>query len=413
LSVPKRKFVRDIIYGILASKSVQLASIGRSLKEKIDLKKTCERLTRNLAAISHLEQRQIMKTHALSLERRVEKYTPVIIDHTDLSKTYAKKMEGLSYVWDGSQKKAHRQGYCICEAAVLDKNSQVPVSVYTDLYSYKSASFLSTNDHLFQAFQFLQDCYGNKGIYTMDRGMDDKKVYSYLDQQGLFFSVRMVGNRHVLTKALKDKENAGPVFVKDLAQNYKGRYSVSFKAKNGKTRQIYYSAVPVQLPALPERWFCLIIVKGYSHKPLLLLTNPDSMDKDVLLHFIMAYIARWNIEEIFRYRKVCTKLEAIQVRSLKRIIVLNLLAMLASAYTAIICLSQAHRHLFDFIFLESRRERQRASPFPKYAMADGIYTIFFRLGTGIKNLLPLRQKKPPLQQLVFPQVLQLRTFLIC
>ena len=32
LKVPKRKFIRDMIYGILASKAVQLASIGRSLK---------------------------------------------------------------------------------------------------------------------------------------------------------------------------------------------------------------------------------------------------------------------------------------------------------------------------------------------------------------------------------------------
>jgi len=37
LKVPKRKFVRDMIYGILASKSVQLASIGRSLNESIGL----------------------------------------------------------------------------------------------------------------------------------------------------------------------------------------------------------------------------------------------------------------------------------------------------------------------------------------------------------------------------------------
>ena len=32
LSLPKRKFVRDMVLGILAAKSVQLASISRSLQ---------------------------------------------------------------------------------------------------------------------------------------------------------------------------------------------------------------------------------------------------------------------------------------------------------------------------------------------------------------------------------------------
>ena len=56
--MPKRKFVRDMVLVILAAKSVQLASISRSLQEPIDLKKTQERLSRNLSSLSNADYTQ-------------------------------------------------------------------------------------------------------------------------------------------------------------------------------------------------------------------------------------------------------------------------------------------------------------------------------------------------------------------
>ena len=45
---PVMKFICDMIYGILASKSCLLSEIGRNLNEKISLRKTVTRLSRNL-----------------------------------------------------------------------------------------------------------------------------------------------------------------------------------------------------------------------------------------------------------------------------------------------------------------------------------------------------------------------------
>ena len=47
-SRPVMKFICNMIYGILASKSCLLSEIGRNLNEKIPLKKTVTRLSRNL-----------------------------------------------------------------------------------------------------------------------------------------------------------------------------------------------------------------------------------------------------------------------------------------------------------------------------------------------------------------------------
>jgi hypothetical protein len=95
-----------MIFGILSSKSVQLASIIRSLHESIDLKKTQERLSRNLQSFSNADYTDVLIELASSFRSKVGRFTTVIIDHADISKTYARKMEGLAYVWDGSRKAA-------------------------------------------------------------------------------------------------------------------------------------------------------------------------------------------------------------------------------------------------------------------------------------------------------------------
>ena len=48
LSLPDYKFIRQIQYGILTSKHIHLNKIGSVLQESISLKKTTERLSRNL-----------------------------------------------------------------------------------------------------------------------------------------------------------------------------------------------------------------------------------------------------------------------------------------------------------------------------------------------------------------------------
>ena len=47
-SRPVRKFVTDMVYGLIAGKSSHLTEVARNLNEDIKLDKTVERLSRNL-----------------------------------------------------------------------------------------------------------------------------------------------------------------------------------------------------------------------------------------------------------------------------------------------------------------------------------------------------------------------------
>ena len=91
LKRPQGKFVHQMVYGILAGNKVHLSEIARSLKENITLKKTIDRLSRNLNAF---EDRDSLMHNYLNLVKRHVKddYAVIIIDNSDIAKPASKKM---------------------------------------------------------------------------------------------------------------------------------------------------------------------------------------------------------------------------------------------------------------------------------------------------------------------------------
>ena len=67
LKRPQQKFVHQMVYGILAGNKLHLSEIARSLKENITLKKTIDRLSRNLGAF---DGKQVVMQDYLSLVKQ-------------------------------------------------------------------------------------------------------------------------------------------------------------------------------------------------------------------------------------------------------------------------------------------------------------------------------------------------------
>src|SRR4030042_3789911 len=97
-----RRFVLEMIYGIQARQSVRLTEIGRALGEKIAIRKTEYRLCRQL------ERAELWDRVTDSLCRlaapQIKETTLLVLDISDISKKYAKKMEYLGMVREGSEK---------------------------------------------------------------------------------------------------------------------------------------------------------------------------------------------------------------------------------------------------------------------------------------------------------------------
>ena len=122
LKRPQSKFLLQMIYGILAGNKLHLSEIARSLNENITLKKTIDRLSRNLSAFK--EKETVMKNYISEVKKQInEENAVIVIDNSDITKPCSPKMEAISDVHDGSTGEI-RKGYFTVETAVLSQNEK-------------------------------------------------------------------------------------------------------------------------------------------------------------------------------------------------------------------------------------------------------------------------------------------------
>jgi len=98
---PKQKLIKEIFYGIQASKDVKLSNIARTLKEQQALIKTEDRLSRNLDDEDFTDR--INDEICRLAVPKITDDMVIAIDPGDIRKKYAKKMEFLGKVYDGKE----------------------------------------------------------------------------------------------------------------------------------------------------------------------------------------------------------------------------------------------------------------------------------------------------------------------
>ena len=127
---PVARFIGDMMYGIMAEKDVKLTSVVRALKEKISPKKVEDRLSRMLS--SEGLERDLHDVIAAEGAAKVRRDTLIILDPSDVQKPYAKKMEHLAKVWDGSRGEVgDNLGYWGCMAVACESGGRRPIPLHS------------------------------------------------------------------------------------------------------------------------------------------------------------------------------------------------------------------------------------------------------------------------------------------
>lgn len=391
LPKPKRKLVKDLIYGIQAAKDIKLSCVSRSLNEPIPLIKTENRLSRNLDDRDFTEviNREICRLgSAKVLDDMV-----IAIDPGDIRKRHAAKMECLCKIHDGSEHEIG-EGYWLAKAVAADIEHKKVIPLFLEAYSQEAKDFKSENDQLFKVIEMVGAHLGNKGVYAIDRGGDRGKLYEkFLEKKKeKRFVIRLAQKRDLIHKGIRKNCR---VLASALPCPHE---TVIIKYENGKEEKttVFYNALPVRLPEYEYPLF-LVVVKGFGKAPMMLLTScPVNLkQKESVWRIVEIYLTRWKCDESFRYIKQCYNLEDIRVRhytSIRNTVVL----ILAVAYFAAVYLGDNLRFkmLVERIYLVSKRFFG-VPTFFNYAIADGLYNLFFADKTGVDHV--LKSKKPEFQ----------------
>ena len=376
LSRPKLKFITQMIYGLINSQTVILSDIARSLKEDILLKKTIDRLSRNLKKFD--AQDKIKENYLKEVKPHINDNTVFCCDKSDIVKPYSKKLEALDRVRDGSKNETEK-GYDTFEIAALTDNKELPIGVYSHIYSSLEDGFKSQNIETIKGLDFVEKHFGKKGIYALDRGYDANFFYKYFSNGNKDFVIRSKGNRNVIYKGKS-------LNIEKVANLYKGKYSYEYTNQKNKRKKLKFSYAPIKLPAIPDKNLTMVIIRGHGKRPTMLITNVKPKAKKLTLAILKVYIKRWKIEEYFRFKKQQFDLENIRVQSLQSIRNLDLILTIVIGFLALFSNRVNKTKLNRFVKKVSKRIYEIPN-FDYYAIADGIKFILNKSYSGINSFL--------------------------
>jgi len=370
LSQPLTKFVSQMLFGIQSSQDVKLSNIARSLQENIALIRTEKRLSRNLKS-ADLEKELTPQLVRMG-SSRVQANTVLALDLSDIRKEYAQKMEYLATIRDGSTGELH-PGYWLCDVTAAEVNGSEIVPLYQKLFSVEAKDFSSENAEILTAVDLIREQTQGRGIWTIDRGGDRKKLLEPLLDREQRFVIRSTGKRTVIDR--KGLQGS----VAEVAGRCRLRHQARIvKIQDGQEKiyELRYGTVPIRLPDRSEPLW-LVVVAGFGDQPLMLLTDLPMRagDSQSLWWIVQIYLTRWKIEETFRFMKQSYNLEDIRVMKYQRLKNLVILVT-AVAYFAATFLGQQMklRILCEKLLIISQRFFG-IPPFRFYALADGIRRI--------------------------------------
>ncbi len=136
-------------------------------------------------------------------------------------------MENLSRIYD-ADKKETGLGYNILDAVSVDPSvDEVSITpLFSELHSNNEVAG-SLKKSTFDRINDIQVFSGNKGIFVMDRGYDDRKVIAFLDENDASYIIRSKAIRSLYYDNIEQP-------FKDVARKVKLRY----KFKSDKAKMI-------------------------------------------------------------------------------------------------------------------------------------------------------------------------------
>ena len=315
ISKPESRFVPEIILGILKGQAVTMNPIAIHIQDQIRLKKTLERFRRHFQKVGFWKR--LTEAHIQSVRTRLARHDYAVLDLSDIQKKYARMMEGLARVHDGSSD-AVGMGYWLMNIIGINRSGEQITPLYQKLYSF-AAGARSENSEILEGIFTVAKRVGKSLQWVIDRGGDRTKLIIPLLKHKLHFIIRSQGKRNLIYRG---KERNIRWISRRVMLSY--RLEARKIKKNRIRKEVYYGgAVPVEFineytgQAIPNKlWLVVLKGNGKGYSWYLVSTDKPSQ-KEVVEETFQGYGYRWKIEEYHRHIKHQFHLENIQLRKIE------------------------------------------------------------------------------------------------
>jgi len=352
LSLPDKKFLRDSIIGLLRSNKPIVCQMARHLpNQRIKFLSRLDRLEAHLVKNNNFDNKIKTELPQFWLPF-IQDDTPIILDLSDIAKPFAKKMDYLATVRDGSSGQLIN-GYWLVEL-YASLNRKNPVPVLLEPFSHEEPNNPGQNPVVLNAVHKIFKLTNKRGVLVIDRGFDGWVMFEdWLDNRSRFVA-RLVGKRHLLrfygdfpVESLRTGQWL-PHRAVQLAEQTPTPYRFHKLVKRHGKPTLRFSQigwVKVRLPGRTENLTLVVSRLAGVNKPMMLLTNlPVDNPKDAK-RILRLYIRRWECEEGIRFLKSQVNLEKIRTFRWSAICRLVLLAVLVMIYLG--WLVETHPNICD------------------------------------------------------------------
>ena len=160
---PSSKFLRDMLKGIHASKSIKLANIARALGEGNNLHSTCNRLGRNLADpdLERIIADRLLEQGA----NMVKRHTRLIVNVYTVAKPNARKMQ---YLQDGDENTTDEAQFLVCEILASNTGSGKYSPLLATLWSRYAPGYVSDAQEILDALGRVLKATKGRGVVCLE-----------------------------------------------------------------------------------------------------------------------------------------------------------------------------------------------------------------------------------------------------
>lgn len=377
LKRPEVKFTGAILTSMLKEHHVHLTVLARGLEERISPKKTWERLSRHIS--KDVLHEQLIGSNIKKNSAKIRKMRYCVIDLSDVQKSEAEDMEGISRVRDGSKKSGNDKavignGYHWLNGVMVD--GVEILSVYSELYSldHEGKEHTSENSKILGITDRIHAVHEDV-IFVLDRGGDRSKLINPMIRDGKFFVIRGDDKRSL--KLHTDSGKATNIEV--IASRTKTPYTFRSE-RNGELFNIGIRRVYLGKESL---W--LVVSRRQREKNALswYLTRVPGSRKAVMETAMEAYGLRWRVEEYHRQIKQDYKLEQICLRKYSAIKNMCAIVMLAASF----CARLPRNLVIKLLVSTNQLPRKRLRDIPNYP--------YYMITAAVARAMELAVKRRP------------------
>lgn len=309
MSKPETRCLKDMVLGVLKSKSVFVNQIAASLREPLKLKDVCKRLSSQYLKEEYAEK--VLNSHLENVCGSISKDNFILMDGTDISKKHAKYMEGLEFVKNGDTGEIGL-GYNVLNINAINTHKEI-TPLYSKAYSYQMGA-LSSNNEIKKAVREVQKHLNDKGCWVFDRGADNGILKDFFISECSQIIIRLKRNTKLFHKdqAYKASQLAGKI-------SFQVAQTVTKTKKNKPVLRHYeLGAIPINYTikgVIQSLW--LVVSRDRNHGGLCYLLVKSKLNTaiEVAKWAFNGYGLRWKIEEYHRHIKQQYRVEQVQLKT--------------------------------------------------------------------------------------------------